>query len=156
MPSRCHCHSLSLAPVNPDWFYPSWFYLSGTGSPRYSRTQSRGHRTVVVEVLVSNLCINILHQKIKNIVKCNFWYQLTQVVPDKVQRTVKWLYVCVCVHQQIWHCIISHSSLGNNIQCYEITSRPDCPLCNFKMLNSIASLMVMFACINSPNSFVHL
>jgi len=28
-PSWCHCHSLSLAPVNPDWFY-----LSGTGSPR--------------------------------------------------------------------------------------------------------------------------
>jgi len=27
-PSRCHCHSLSLAPVNPDWFY-----LSGTSSP---------------------------------------------------------------------------------------------------------------------------
>jgi len=26
-PSWCHCHSLSLAPVNPDWFY-----LSGTGS----------------------------------------------------------------------------------------------------------------------------
>jgi len=26
-PSRCHCHSLSLAPVNPDWFY-----LSGTSS----------------------------------------------------------------------------------------------------------------------------
>jgi len=20
-PSLCHCHSLSLAPVNPDWFY---------------------------------------------------------------------------------------------------------------------------------------
>jgi len=29
-PSWCHCHSLSLAPGNPDWF---WFYLSGTGSP---------------------------------------------------------------------------------------------------------------------------
>jgi len=26
--SWCHCHSLSLAPVNPDWFY-----LSGTNSP---------------------------------------------------------------------------------------------------------------------------
>jgi len=26
-PSRCHGHSLSLAPVNPEWFY-----LSGTGS----------------------------------------------------------------------------------------------------------------------------
>jgi len=25
--SGCHCHSLSLAPVNPDWPY-----LSGTGS----------------------------------------------------------------------------------------------------------------------------
>jgi len=32
MPSWCHCHSLSLAPVNPDWF-TSWFYLSGTGLP---------------------------------------------------------------------------------------------------------------------------
>jgi len=29
-PSWYHCHSLSLAPGNPDWF---WFYLSGTGSP---------------------------------------------------------------------------------------------------------------------------
>jgi len=27
-PSKCHCHSPSLAPVNLDWFY-----LSGTGSP---------------------------------------------------------------------------------------------------------------------------
>jgi len=27
-PSWRHCHSLSLAPVNPDWFY-----LSGAGSP---------------------------------------------------------------------------------------------------------------------------
>ena len=26
----CHCHSLSLAPVNPDWFY-----LSGVGLPEY-------------------------------------------------------------------------------------------------------------------------
>jgi len=28
-PSWSHCHSLSLAPGYPDWF---WFYLSGTGS----------------------------------------------------------------------------------------------------------------------------
>jgi len=27
-PSWCHCHSPSLAPVNPDWFY-----FSGTSSP---------------------------------------------------------------------------------------------------------------------------
>jgi len=32
-PSRCHCHSLSLAPVNPDRCYLPGFYLSGTCSP---------------------------------------------------------------------------------------------------------------------------
>jgi len=32
-PSRCQCLSMSLAPVNPDWFYLPGFYLSGTGSP---------------------------------------------------------------------------------------------------------------------------
>ena len=39
--SRCHCHSLSLAPVNPDWFYLPGFYLSGACSPGWSRTNSR-------------------------------------------------------------------------------------------------------------------
>jgi len=29
-------------------------------------------------------------------VKCTFWYQLILVVPDKVQRAVKWLCACVC------------------------------------------------------------
>jgi len=36
MVSRCHCHSLSLAPVNPDWFYlPGFTFLvpSHPGSP---------------------------------------------------------------------------------------------------------------------------
>jgi len=32
LPSRRHCHSLSLAPVNPDWFYlpglPFWYRLT--------------------------------------------------------------------------------------------------------------------------------
>ena len=27
--------------------------------------------------------------------ECFFWYQLTRVVPDKIQRAVKWLCVCV-------------------------------------------------------------
>ena len=35
-PSWCHCHSLSLAPVNPDWFY-----LSGIGLPRLSWKRGR-------------------------------------------------------------------------------------------------------------------
>jgi len=40
-PRRCHCHSLSLAPVNSDWFYLPGFYLSGTCSSGWSRRNSR-------------------------------------------------------------------------------------------------------------------
>jgi len=35
-PSWCHCHSLSLAPVNPDWFYLPGFTIlvpAHLGSP---------------------------------------------------------------------------------------------------------------------------
>jgi len=46
---------------------------------------------------VSACVIFILHQKIQKMAKCTFWYQLTRVVPDKVQRVVKWLCVC-CVY----------------------------------------------------------
>ena len=42
-PSWCHCHSLSLAPANPDWFY---WYLPGTGSLGWSRT--KGHYCVIL------------------------------------------------------------------------------------------------------------
>jgi len=49
----------------------------------------------VAVVGVSACIIFILYQKIQKMVKCTFWYQLTQVVLDKVQRAVKWLCVCV-------------------------------------------------------------
>jgi len=42
---------------------------------------------------VSACVIFILHWKIQKMVKCTFQHQLTRVVPDKVQRAVKWLYV---------------------------------------------------------------
>jgi len=38
-PSWCHCHSLSLAPRNPDWFYHSGFaflVLAHRGSPGHN------------------------------------------------------------------------------------------------------------------------
>jgi len=50
-PSWCHCHSLSLAPVNPDWFcLPSFTFLvpAHLGSPR----QSLGGRKMIVVVVV--------------------------------------------------------------------------------------------------------
>jgi len=48
---------------------------------------------------VSAYVIFILPQKIQKMAKCTFGYQLTWVIPDKVQRAVKWLCVCVCVVQ---------------------------------------------------------
>jgi len=37
---------------------------------------------------------------VKSRLVLRFWYRLTWVIPDKIQRAVKWLcvYVCVCVH----------------------------------------------------------
>jgi len=50
-----------------------------------------------IPIVGASACvIFLLHQKIQKMAKCTFWYQLIQVVPDKVQRAVKWLCVCVC------------------------------------------------------------
>jgi len=38
---------------------------------------------------VSACVIFILRQKIQKMAKCTFWYQLTQVVPDIVQKAVE-------------------------------------------------------------------
>ena len=51
-PSRCHCHSLSLVPVNPHWFYLPGFtflVLAHPGSPGQSQG---GRKTFVVVVAV--------------------------------------------------------------------------------------------------------
>ena len=59
----------------------------------------RGHQLVhmgwqSIWIVGESACvIFILHQKIQKMAKCTFWHQLTQVVPDKVQRVVKWLCV---------------------------------------------------------------
>jgi len=47
-----------------------------------------------IRIVGASACvIFILQQKIQKMVKCTFWYQLTWVVPVKVQRAVKWLCV---------------------------------------------------------------
>ena len=51
LPSRCHCHSLSFAPVNPDWFYLPGFtflVLAHPGSPRHNPEK----RKLIVVVVV--------------------------------------------------------------------------------------------------------
>jgi len=43
--------------------------------------------------------------------ECFFWYQLTRVVPDKIQRAVKWLCVCVCVCVGVVQSIVVNMSV---------------------------------------------
>ena len=44
----------------------------------------------------SSLCTTLraLQITLITLIECFFWYQLTQVVPDKIHRAVKWLCVC--------------------------------------------------------------
>jgi len=50
-----------------------------------------------IQIVGASACvIFILLQKIQKMMKCTFWYWLTRVVLDKVERVVKWLCVCVC------------------------------------------------------------
>jgi len=59
--------------------------------------------------------IFILHQKIQKMAKCTFWYQLTRVVPDKVQRAVKWLCVNIqCNATILMSHINSHRCQNSN------------------------------------------
>jgi len=67
--SWCHCHSLSLAPANPDWFYlPSFTFLvpAHPGSPR----QNPEGRKMVVCIPVC-VCAPIVFFS-----KANLWDQL--------------------------------------------------------------------------------
>jgi len=63
-PSWCHCHSLSLAPVNPEWFHLAGFTFlvpAHLGSPGQNQ---RGHKTVVCVV-----CVSVLYQCLFTVLK---------------------------------------------------------------------------------------
>jgi len=50
-----------------------------------------------IQIVGASACvIFILLQKIQKMAKCTFSYRLIWVVPDKVQRAIKWL--CVCMY----------------------------------------------------------
>jgi len=55
---------------------------------------------------VSACVISILRQKIQKMAKCTFWYQLTLVVLDEVERAVKWL--CVLAVADVLDRVISY------------------------------------------------
>ena len=50
-PSWCHCHSLSLAPVNPDWFYLPGFTFLVPAHPGSLDKIQEGHKMVVCVIL---------------------------------------------------------------------------------------------------------
>jgi len=50
-PRWCHCHSLFLAPVNPDWFYLPSFTFLVPAHPDSPGQSPEGHKTVVVIVV---------------------------------------------------------------------------------------------------------
>ena len=94
MASRCHCHSLSLAPVNPDWFYvPGFTFLVSAhpGSPGHS---PGGHKTVAAAAAAA--VIAVVYRII-----CSAFSNLTLLVQYqeehpacKVDEVLMWLSVC--------------------------------------------------------------
>jgi len=74
-PSWCHCHTLSLAPINPDWFY--LFCTSLPGSPRHSPGGRETVVVVVVAVVVVYFRIEYLVSSLHNLSiflwSFNFW-----------------------------------------------------------------------------------
>ena len=95
IPSWCHCHSLSLAPVNPDWFYlPDFTFLvtADPGSPGHS---PGGCKTVVVVVVdktrIPHTCICAC--RLQNVVPSSyqFWtnYWQNKCCP------LSWLFIVI-------------------------------------------------------------
>jgi len=83
-PWWCHCHSLFVASVNPDWFYlpgfTFWYWLTRVVPDKIQK----GHKMVVVTVAVVVVLL---------------WHWLSQVVLEK--RPLKGImcaHACVCVH----------------------------------------------------------
>jgi len=64
--SRCHCHSLSLAPVNPDWFYLPGFTFLVPAYPGSPRQNPEIRKTVVVVVVVVFVCLFVRYTTCKN------------------------------------------------------------------------------------------
>ena len=100
-PRSCHCHSLSLASVkNPDWFY-----LSGTGSPGYSR--KKGDETVCVCVcvcVVGYILQDHHHHNNKAVIDCRLCPRCCHMKSYLMHMSFSCRYICrniMCKHDII-------------------------------------------------------
>jgi len=140
-PSWCHCHSLSLAPANPDWFY-----LPGAGSPGWSRTKSKRAvkwlhvcACVWVRTLTVNPILEVIDQRLKQQrSRCHF-RNIHQVVAPSMcprqtaiskvgaHRFTTWyvvLWICqqvVCTDYAIWQQLGRELRKGNRAGMYLTT-----------------------------------
>ena len=71
-PSRCHCHSLSLAPVNPDWFLPFWYLLTWVVPDKFQKSS----KTVVRVCGAVRCAAKSLHSR-------DTWRSTSGIIPKR-------------------------------------------------------------------------
>ena len=94
-PSWCHCHSLSLAPVNPDWFYlPGFTFLVPTR--RLTQVDpdkiQEGLKTVVCvwsncKLIISTICRCYI--PVISIAYLQITFSVIQVINSQMDKLVK-------------------------------------------------------------------
>ena len=76
-----------IRPVK-NWVVGCWCgYMTGQGADL--------HTAQLIPLLLNVSC----SRKSRLVLVFPFWYRLTRVVPEKIQRAVKWLLLCCCT----WH-----------------------------------------------------
>jgi len=137
-PSRCHCHSLSFAPVNPDWFYLPGFALLVPAHPVVPDKIQEGRKMVVcvfVYVCVSQIFYALMGPAllIFRVVVLG-WSQTTVLI--------SWTVGCSCVLRLLLGVITCdrHSDGGYccDIDCCFIDS-----LCVSSVINHAGSTLVV-------------
>ena len=107
--SWCHCHSLSLAPVNPDWFYfPGFTFLvpANPGSPGHSPGGRKKVVVVVVVVVVTAAKIIKWKPNVTNHLSSQFSSFLAEVQNILFKEHGDWLHLrqSLCLLTNLRYC----------------------------------------------------
>ena len=96
--SWCHCHSLSLAPVNPDWFHLHGFTFLVPAHPGCPRQNPESRKLVVLVVVVIVVVVMVV------VVVYNTWPFFTALWTlsrttrvnwyQKVHFAIFWIFWC--------------------------------------------------------------